>query len=100
MKNYPVRTEQNVIDSDGTAIFSIKPLLSRLEEHGRICPQTDGWPDEAFQEVLHRHLPDKTCGRHDRSQRIERIQSLPPEDTRVILTEHAIWELFLFRLAV
>ena len=26
--NYLVRTEQNVIDSDGTVVFSIKPLLS------------------------------------------------------------------------
>jgi hypothetical protein len=27
-KNYPKRTEQNVVDSDGTVIFTIKPLLT------------------------------------------------------------------------
>ncbi|MEA3213252.1 MAG: hypothetical protein QOE70_6309 [Chthoniobacter sp.] len=27
-KDYPRRTEQNVIDSDGTVIFTIKPLLA------------------------------------------------------------------------
>jgi hypothetical protein len=54
--NYLVRTEQNVIDSDGTVVFSIKPLLSGGSKKTSEFPRKHGKPR------LHLHPGIETPG--------------------------------------
>ena len=54
--NYLIRTEQNVIDSDGTAVFSIKPLLSGGSKKTSEFARKHGKP------LLHLHPGIETPG--------------------------------------
>jgi len=54
--NYLVRTEQNVIDSDGTVVFSIKPLLSGGSKKTADFARKHGKP------LLHLHPGIETPG--------------------------------------
>ena len=54
--NYLIRTEQNVIDSDGTVVFSIKPLLSGGSKKTADFARKHGKP------LLHLHPGIETPG--------------------------------------
>ena len=54
--NYLVRTEQNVIDSDGTVVFSIKPILSGGSKKTAEFARNHGKP------LLHLHPGIETPG--------------------------------------